>query len=94
MPFPSCLGSLSLRGVSCNILVSAAGMFWWHLPYVVMLLRFLCGCWGVHKSPTPTACTLLSVLRHAPFSFPALAAVLFIVYLCASYHFRTRQTAA
>ena len=32
------------RGVSCNILVSAAGMFSWHLPYVVLLFCFSCWC--------------------------------------------------
>ena len=80
-PSPSCvdLGSLFvvwLRGVSCNILGSAAGVFSWRLPYVVLLFCFTCWCWGVHKSPTPIACTLLSDLGHAKFRFPVLAALL------------------
>ena len=69
------------RGVSCNILVSAAGMFSWRLPYVILLFCFSCLCWGAHKFPTPIACTLLSVLGHATFSFPVLAALLFAVFL-------------
>ena len=56
-----------LRGVSCNILGSAAGVFSWRLPYVVLLFCFVCWCWGAHKSPTPIACTLLSDLGHATF---------------------------
>ena len=65
-----------LRGVSCNILDSAAGVFSWRLPYVVLLFCFACWCWGAHKSPTPIACTLLSDLGHATFSFPVLAVLL------------------
>ena len=87
MFFSSCLGSPSSRGVLCNILVSAVGMFSWRLPYVVLLFRFSGGCPGAHKSPTPTACTLLSVLGHATSSFPALAAFFFVVFLCVSYIF-------
>ena len=68
------------RGVSYNILVLAARMFLWRLPYFVLLFCFSCWCWGAHKSPAPTACTLLSVLGHATFSFPVLAALVFVVF--------------
>ena len=76
------------RGASCNILVSAVGMFPWRLPYVFSSFCFTYWCWGAHKSPTPTACTLLSVLGHATFSFSVLAALSevgkhdFTIYFC------------
>ena len=49
-----------LHGVLCYILGSAAGVFSWHLPYVLLSFCFACSCWGAPKSPTPIACTLLS----------------------------------
>ena len=67
------------RGTSYNIRVWAAGMFMWRLPYFVSLFCFSYWCCGAHKSPAPTACTLLSVLEHATYSFPALAALVFVV---------------
>ena len=65
-----------LRGVPCNVLGSASGVFSWRLPYVVLLFCFARWCWGAHKSPTLIACTLLSDLGHATFRFPVLAALL------------------
>ena len=55
-------------------------MFSWPLLYVALLFCFSCWCWGAHKPPAPTACTLLSILGNATFSFPVLAALVFVNY--------------
>ena len=64
-----------------NILVSAAGMFTWRLPYVVSLFCFSYWCWSVHKSLAPRTRTLLGALGQATLSFVAVATLLFFCFL-------------
>ena len=85
MPFPSCVahdGSLS----SCGS-VAYRVTYLFRRPacsrgfYPMLSFFFLsCWCWGAHKSSAPTACTLLTVLGHATFSFPVLATLVFVVF--------------
>ena len=71
------------RSVTCDILVSAAGIFSWCLLHAVLVPGVPFCCCGAHKSLAPIAGTLLSVFGHATFSFAVLAALMFIIFcLC------------
>ena len=81
VPFPSCVDLGSLRSCGCvayrvTYLVRRPACSRGVYPMLSCCFALLVGVWGAHKSPTPIACTLLSDLGHATFSFPVLAALL------------------